>query len=55
MNLVEEEKNYLILKIYLIWTKYKKKKLFRINSRNLFFALKSFILQFFDKSVPNRT
>lgn len=46
MNLVQEEKNYLILKIYLIWTKYKK-KLFRINSRNLFFTLKSFIFQFF--------
>lgn len=46
MNLVEEEKNYLILKIYLIWTKYKKNHL-ELNQGIFFFALKSFIFQFF--------
>lgn len=38
MNLVEEEKNYLILKIYLIWTKYKKKNYLELI-QGIFFSL----------------
>lgn len=38
MNLVQEEKNYLILKIYLIWTKCKKKNHLELI-QGIFFSL----------------
>lgn len=46
MNLVQEEKNYLILKIYLIWTKCKKKNHLELI-QGIFFRSKKFYLPVF--------